>query len=47
MSPFPTGVHYDIPVIDGDGMGRAYPTMYHGELGRLYRNLRAGIAMLN
>ncbi|KAB5523996.1 putative hydantoinase/oxoprolinase, partial [Coniochaeta sp. 2T2.1] len=29
LSAFPTGVHYDIPVIDGDGMGRAYPTMYH------------------
>ena len=31
MSAFPTGVKYDIPVIDGDAMGRAYPTMYHGE----------------
>ncbi|KAI9150603.1 putative D-/L-hydantoinase subunit A [Paramyrothecium foliicola] len=29
MSVFPTGVHFDIPVIDGDAMGRAYPTMYH------------------
>ncbi|EEP81448.1 conserved hypothetical protein [Uncinocarpus reesii 1704] len=30
MTPFPTGVHYDIPVLDGDLMGRAYPTMEHG-----------------
>jgi len=30
MSAFPTGVEYDIPVVDGDAMGRAYPTMYHG-----------------
>ncbi|OIW25709.1 DUF917-domain-containing protein [Coniochaeta ligniaria NRRL 30616] len=29
MSAFPTGCLYDIPVVDGDGMGRAYPTMYH------------------
>ncbi|KAF6823967.1 hydantoinase [Colletotrichum plurivorum] len=32
LSVFPTGVHYDIPVIDGDGMGRAYPTMYQETL---------------
>jgi DUF917 family protein len=31
MSAFPTGVHFDIPVVDGDAMGRAYPTMYHGK----------------
>ena len=30
MSTFPTSAHYDIPVIDGDLMGRAYPTMEHG-----------------
>ncbi|EFW17537.1 hypothetical protein D8B26_000238 [Coccidioides posadasii str. Silveira] len=30
MTTFPTGVHYDIPVLDGDLMGRAYPTMEHG-----------------
>ncbi|CAL5868552.1 uncharacterized protein PFLUO_LOCUS2779 [Penicillium psychrofluorescens] len=30
MSTFPTSVHYDIPVIDGDLMGRAYPTLEHG-----------------
>ncbi|GFF54200.1 hypothetical protein IFM58399_09767 [Aspergillus lentulus] len=29
LSVFPTGVHYDVPVVDGDAMGRAYPTMYH------------------
>jgi DUF917 family protein len=35
LSAFPTGVQYDIPVVDGDGMGRAYPTMYHGKLAKL------------
>ncbi|KAI5306751.1 hypothetical protein KEM56_007307 [Ascosphaera pollenicola] len=30
MSTFPTSAHYDIPVLDGDLMGRAYPTMAHG-----------------
>lgn len=30
MSVFPGGVHFDVPIIDGDAMGRAYPTMYHG-----------------
>ncbi|KAL3459357.1 hydantoinase/oxoprolinase [Aspergillus heterothallicus] len=29
MSAFPTSVHFDIPIVDGDAMGRAYPTMYH------------------
>ncbi|KAL4898675.1 hypothetical protein BDV59DRAFT_190331 [Aspergillus ambiguus] len=29
MSAFPSGVAYDVPVIDGDLMGRAYPTMEH------------------
>ncbi|SPO07076.1 related to D-amino acid hydantoin hydrolase (hydantoinase) [Cephalotrichum gorgonifer] len=29
MSVFPTGTYFDIPVVDGDAMGRAYPTMYH------------------
>lgn len=29
MSVFPTGVHFDVPIVDGDAMGRAYPTMYH------------------
>ncbi|KAK1597382.1 uncharacterized protein LY79DRAFT_625149 [Colletotrichum navitas] len=32
LSAFPTGVHYDIPVVDGDAMGRAYPTMYQATL---------------
>jgi DUF917 family protein len=32
MSAFPTGVHFDVPVVDGDAMGRAFPTMYHGKL---------------
>lgn len=32
LSIFPTGVHYDIPVVDGDAMGRAYPTMYQGNI---------------
>ncbi|GJN76357.1 hypothetical protein PLICBS_010470 [Purpureocillium lilacinum] len=31
MCVFGTGVHYDLPVVDGDGMGRAYPTIYHGK----------------
>ncbi|KAJ5994127.1 hypothetical protein N7451_009851 [Penicillium sp. IBT 35674x] len=30
LSTFPTSVYYDIPVVDGDLMGRAYPTMEHG-----------------
>ncbi|KAG5974345.1 hypothetical protein E4U55_008229, partial [Claviceps digitariae] len=25
----PVGAHFDVPIIDADGMGRAYPTMYH------------------
>ncbi|KAF4448575.1 hypothetical protein F53441_8052 [Fusarium austroafricanum] len=29
MSAFPSAVHFDVPVVDGDAMGRAYPTMYH------------------
>ncbi|OLN87316.1 Hydantoin utilization protein A 3 [Colletotrichum chlorophyti] len=32
LSVFPTGVHYDIPIVDGDAMGRAYPTMYQATL---------------
>ncbi|KAJ5758866.1 hypothetical protein N7520_006022 [Penicillium odoratum] len=30
LSTFPTSFYYDIPVVDGDLMGRAYPTMEHG-----------------
>ncbi|KAF5026731.1 hypothetical protein F66182_1149 [Fusarium sp. NRRL 66182] len=29
LSAFPSAVHFDVPVVDGDAMGRAYPTMYH------------------
>ncbi|KAB8260878.1 hypothetical protein BDV32DRAFT_158568 [Aspergillus pseudonomiae] len=29
LSAFPSGVMYDIPVVDGDLMGRAYPTLEH------------------
>ncbi|PHH71945.1 hypothetical protein CDD80_4891 [Ophiocordyceps camponoti-rufipedis] len=29
LCAFPNGVHYDCPVIDGDAMGRAYPTLFH------------------
>ncbi|KAF9891406.1 hypothetical protein FE257_004262 [Aspergillus nanangensis] len=29
MSAFASGVAYDVPVVDGDLMGRAYPTMEH------------------
>ncbi|KAG5931672.1 hypothetical protein E4U53_001656, partial [Claviceps sorghi] len=25
----PVGAHFDVPIIDADGMGRAYPTLYH------------------
>lgn len=31
LSTFPTSVYYDIPVVDGDLMGRAYPTLEHGK----------------
>ena len=30
MSAFPVSGHYNVPVVDADGMGRAYPTKYHG-----------------
>ncbi|KAI1926920.1 hypothetical protein LOZ64_000052 [Ophidiomyces ophidiicola] len=30
LTSFSSGVHFDIPVIDGDLMGRAYPSMEHG-----------------
>lgn len=30
LANFPTSVHYDRPAIDGDMMGRAYPSMEHG-----------------
>lgn len=30
LAAFPSGAFYDIPVIDGDMMGRAYPTLEHG-----------------
>ncbi|RFU82036.1 hypothetical protein TARUN_115 [Trichoderma arundinaceum] len=29
LSCFPTSAHFDVPIVDGDAMGRAYPTMYH------------------
>ncbi|PHH59956.1 hypothetical protein CDD81_2355 [Ophiocordyceps australis] len=29
LSALPTSVHFDVPVVDGDAMGRAFPTMYH------------------
>ncbi|KJZ78657.1 hypothetical protein HIM_02048 [Hirsutella minnesotensis 3608] len=29
MCVFPQGVFYDVPIVDGDAMGRAYPTRYH------------------
>ncbi|RDW71631.1 hypothetical protein BP6252_08194 [Coleophoma cylindrospora] len=32
LAAFPVGSHYDRPVIDGDAMGRAYPTMEHSTL---------------
>ncbi|KAK6212818.1 hypothetical protein LQW54_004907 [Pestalotiopsis sp. IQ-011] len=34
LSIFPPAVYFDVPIVDGDAMGRAYPTMYHAvELG--------------
>jgi hypothetical protein len=30
LATFPTSVHYDRPTVDGDMMGRAYPSMEHG-----------------
>lgn len=30
MAALPVGAHFDVPIVDADGMGRAYPTMYHG-----------------
>ena len=32
LASFPTAVYYDVPVIDGDLMGRAYPSIEHGML---------------
>ncbi|EFY86007.1 hydantoinase/oxoprolinase, putative [Metarhizium acridum CQMa 102] len=29
LSALPVGTYFDVPVVDADGMGRAYPTMYH------------------
>ncbi|KHO00423.1 uncharacterized protein MAM_01201 [Metarhizium album ARSEF 1941] len=29
LSALPVGDYFDVPVVDADGMGRAYPTMYH------------------
>ncbi|KAK2612619.1 hypothetical protein QQS21_001391 [Conoideocrella luteorostrata] len=29
LSVLPVGAHFDVPIVDADGMGRAYPTMYH------------------
>ena len=39
MASFPTATYYDIPVIDGDLMGRAYPSIEHG-MCLLYVQLR-------
>lgn len=29
LRPLLTSIHYDVPTIDGDYMGRAYPRIYH------------------
>lgn len=29
LRPLLTGIHWDLPTIDGDYMGRAYPRIYH------------------
>ena len=31
LATFPTSVQYDKPIVDGDMMGRAYPTLEHGK----------------
>lgn len=31
MSVFPVSGYYNVPILDADGMGRAYPTKYHGK----------------
>jgi len=31
LAAFPTSVQYDKPIVDGDTMGRAYPTLEHGK----------------
>ncbi|KAH8591720.1 putative hydantoinase/oxoprolinase [Bisporella sp. PMI_857] len=33
MSIFPCSVYFDVPIVDGDSMGRAYPTMCHSTFG--------------
>jgi N-methylhydantoinase A/oxoprolinase/acetone carboxylase beta subunit len=32
MAAFPVGKYYDKPIVDADGMGRAYPTAEHSKL---------------
>jgi N-methylhydantoinase A/oxoprolinase/acetone carboxylase beta subunit len=32
MAAFPVGKYYDKPIVDADGMGRAYPTIEHSKL---------------
>lgn len=43
LAAFPNSVHYDIPVIDGDMMGRAYPTLEHGS----FHSLASGYILRN
>lgn len=31
MSAFPTSAVLNLPIVDADTMGRAYPTLYHSE----------------
>lgn len=38
MSAFPPAAQLDVPIIDGDGMGRAYPTIAHGEQADISRD---------
>jgi len=33
LAAFPTSVQYDKPIVDGDTMGRAYPTLEHSKWG--------------
>lgn len=40
MCAFPLSAHYNVPVVDGDDMGRAFPTLSHGKLNLLSMPVR-------
>ena len=39
LASFPSAVHYDKPLVDGDSMGRAYPSMEHSKHFPFSRNV--------